>query len=445
MKLLGLIRVSTEGQGQDDKGGIPRQKASLERIASNLGVNIEILPPIIDVGGADLSKSPEWANVIQSLKADPNLFLAVDSVDRLVRADKFDLSVLANLQTIRPIVYTSSGPNDLRQPTGGFLAGLLGLIGGLEKSQIKQRTMGAREAIREAGGFASAAHCLPYGILYSRNRRGWGYDALKISQVKKAFELYANHGLSLSQVAKEVGARGRESVKAWLSNTIYKGLFTYSTQRGMESYPTKPGCEGRQTEKRKREQPLVVRIFAPSEQVVDDDLWAAAYARLIISTDTNRRNREKGAKDLPYSGYLYSALETVFQSINSGIIDFGFDTPTRHVIYGRHRHAGETIYGCRCKSTDDPNAPSPCGLPYFPARSVNTAIDNMFSLLCAQGWYKESLKTVEIGQDETIEKQAKIKRDLDILVKKERRLVDLHVDGAIDRLWQTFMRSQLRF
>ncbi len=431
MNLLGIIRVSTEEQAGADRAGIDRQRAGIERIAASMACSVEILDPVTDVSGSDLAKTEVWKHVVSRLQKDPDLYLAVDSVDRLIRADSFDFRVLETLQKIRPQVYTSQGIYDLSQPSGVLVAGLLGLAGGFEKAQIKARLTGAKEAKRRRGEFPSGENCLPTGVHFCQKSKKWSYTP-EAEKVKEAYRLFVDENLSYAAIARRVGS-SRVTVRLWVQNPIYRGIMAYTHTQTGEPYPTQ---NGKQPAKRKvkRDKPLEVRVFHPDQQLVADGVWEMAQRKAKNITITNRKQREDGSDVIYYSGFLYSAIDRLAYLPDSKPKQVDPDYINKHILYGRNIQGRLPRYSCRCLGRKtDPGAPrEKCGIPLFRCSEVNEALDTLLEKLTRTDLYSKALASLDRQNNREVDPKV-YKKQLADFVKKERRLVDLELDGRISR------------
>ncbi len=63
----------------------------------------DLLDPveIIDVSGSDVDQTQEWREVVLPAIKDPNVHVAMDTIDRLLRADSFNFRVFQDLLSSR--------------------------------------------------------------------------------------------------------------------------------------------------------------------------------------------------------------------------------------------------------------------------------------------------------------------------------------------------------
>ena len=137
------------------------------------------------VSGSSVADSDEWQQIIVPSIQDPDTHLCVDAIDRIIRADSFDFRVFETLQSTDTKIYAPGKIHDLGNPDDAFLAGLLALLGGKEKREIKRRWMDAKEAKRRAGCWVNRLDATPFGTEYNRTAQKWHHspDADTVRQI----------------------------------------------------------------------------------------------------------------------------------------------------------------------------------------------------------------------------------------------------------------------
>ena len=190
--LIGIRRVSSAEQAADDRAGLDRQQTGIERIASRLEVpdNRLKVVTLIDVSGSDISRTPEWRTEVVPLLRDPNVHVAVDTMERLARIDDFDFEVLRVLHRTKTRIYTPTGVMDLKQPTDMLNAGMQGLMGGFFKAYFKQIVHGSKEEKRKKGEFPNSTICLATGVHFDHDTGLWSKTD-EVVHPERAFRLFA--------------------------------------------------------------------------------------------------------------------------------------------------------------------------------------------------------------------------------------------------------------
>lgn len=387
--LVGLARVSTDEQAGERRAGLDRQVESIKRIARSCNVPEDRLTivQVIGVSGSDVGQTPEWTKQVLPLLSGPDTHLAVDAIDRLIRPDRFNFDVLAQLQARGTRVITPTGEIDLRTPAG-FLQAVMGsAVGGMEKMEIGRRSAAAREEKRRRGEWCAGLNILPTGITYNPKTATWGYDD-KAADVRRVFEGVVRDGLTFAQVGREIGVTS-QGVRGILENRLYRGVWRIDEKRGFETYMKKSAKKpSRKKIARTPEEIIEVRVFGDLErgqqpQLIEDSLWYSAQEIIARNKVRHKRARNRSHDHVWASGFLYSALGDV------GSFGFGFDTgPVRireHIIYGVTRRLGtakQASFWYRCQCQGGAGIEHRCGIPHLPAPEINQALDNLFSSIC---------------------------------------------------------------
>jgi len=153
IRLVAMLRVSTEEQAKDDRSGLPRQEEVVLSIAQRLGVPESrlLIVPVIDVSGSDLSQTLEWKTKILPELERPDTHLAIDDVLRILRPDNYDFTVAQEILRTQSMVYTWHGEIDPSTEHGFMMLTLGGLMGGTEKLRFKRIVFGGKETKRKRG------------------------------------------------------------------------------------------------------------------------------------------------------------------------------------------------------------------------------------------------------------------------------------------------------
>ena len=440
VNLIGLVRVSTEGQAKDRKAGVERQVGAVDGIvAAHDNASLLFTKIIKGVGGSDLHETLEWRDEILPALQDPHTHLAVDAVDRLLRPDRFNFTVAQQIVQSGTKIYLPGAVLDPEDTAGWIQLAFGALFGGLEKKEFKRRVFEGREKKRRRGEHVQNHCSLPTGISYDGDTASWGYSE-DAERVREAYRLIVERdervldgvAFNFATVGRLV-SWGREerpfsstTIRNWLCNPIYKGIRRYDTKRGRERYPAR--SPGRQRDRvkvpRVGDEIIEVRVFGgegQQRQLVTDEVWEAAHQIAVGRVRRSRVARRQASDAIPYSSYLYSV---------HGEPDF-----ETHVLYGRG-HAGlrDARYECRCVRESPPTFGHPrCGLARLPADQVNRAIDKFLIDLVHS---REFINRVVLPQyggrgpalDAEVERLEKLSENFD---SQEERLVGLYTTGRL--------------
>ena len=445
MNLIGIVRVSTEEQAGETGEGLARQRDSIQKIAAGLGANLTLVE-ICGVSGSDLADTPEWSEqILPSIRAGAHV--AADAIDRIVRADAFDLRTLATLQATGTRVYLPGRVYDPTDPRDGLTLNLFASIGGYEKKELVRRAQAGKEAKRRNGEWVSRLDALPLGLTYSRETKRWGYND-RADDVRAAFQSVAE-GMSLGKIAERLGLT-RSGARVMLSNPLYKGMLVYDEKRG-EKYKSKGGRQAdRKRVKRLPEEVIEVRVYGDegqADQLVPDTLWRDVQNRIHQVATAFKRQRAKSRPETPFSGHLASYIEPVPMDAGEAIpLTFAGNDARPHTLYGKRAH-GKNYYICRCKnSNSDPHAPKhKCGLGYLKTDYATPGVAEYLRRLTNQPEALAAVKaTVRDSSNGNGAERARLERLLKDIDRKEERLEDLYLDGRISRDRHAAKQDKLR-
>ena len=435
IKIIALVRVSTADQAEEGRAGIDRQVEAIRRIVQ-AEPNATLVDTVFlkDVSGSDVAQTDEWCTRILPRLDDPSTHLAVAAVDRLLRPDAFDFSVLECLQGSGTNLYTPAGPQDPKTVAGFLVLGLGGVIGGLEKLQIKERVFQGKEVKRKRGEHPQSDISLPTGIKYDRKKNRWYYTE-DADKVRRVFDLLVRDGVTcLSEICRRTGIKTGATLRSILSNPIYRGERVIDTKRGPQKYA--PKRRGRQADRKKipRADDEIIRnrVFGGEDQepqLVPDEVWYRAQEILAASTKHYSTKREITDTAAPYSGVLYSA---------SAGADYHL-----HRIVGHSIGARGVWYECQCRKRPRKERCNLRGLPVVP---FNAALDNLLVRLTADPWFVD---TVLIPQfrgtasrtDADLEASGKM---LKTTHGKLQRLQDAYVEGRLEPEYYNRKLKELR-
>jgi DNA invertase Pin-like site-specific DNA recombinase len=435
VKLIGLVRVSTEEQADEGRAGIERQVEAIERIVQ-AEPNCTLMETITlkGVSGSDVPLTAEWRNIILPALQNPETHLAVAAVDRLLRPDNFDFSVLEELQRTQTKLYTPGGIQDPASVAGYLVLGLGSVIGGYEKLQIKERVYQAKEVKRRRGEHPQSTISLPTGVTYDRDTNRWHYTD-DSERVRKAYEMLVREGETCqAEICRATGIKSIATLKSVLRNPIYRGERVIDTKRGTQVYTARR--PGKQADRRKvpraDEEIIKFRAFGGTgqePQLVSDDIWHRAQEILAANKKRHTKARSETTSAAPYSGVFYSAAA-------------GPDYP-HHQITGHSIGFRGVWYECRCRRLPRKER---CNLRGLPVEPINTALDNLLVRLTIDPWFVD---TVLIPQFRVASSRVDV--DLDAARKmlrstegKLQRLQDAYVDGRMEQDYYHRKLGELR-
>ena len=306
-KVLELIRVSTEGQAGSDRSSIPAQRAINRRTAKAYGLEIVRSIEMADVSGAAVLMAPEMQLLLKLMQSPEIHGVVAREFSRLMRPENFgDYALLQAFVDSKTILYLPEGPLDFSSKTGRLMGTIRAAIAGLERSEILERSWGAKEEKRRSGECPTGHITWPYGVAYEKGR-GWYYKP-EAEKVREAFRLFISGVTCYSELSRETGI-SRTALPIILSNPIYTGWRVYDQRRDMAPTALRVKPDGRQSDRRKaqRAQDEIIRV-----QVIGDALISVAdfeRARRIVEGKRERMNKARmvGRSRFTYSGFLRCA------------------------------------------------------------------------------------------------------------------------------------------
>jgi DNA invertase Pin-like site-specific DNA recombinase len=219
MKLVGYVRVSTDGQ--EDNTSLASQQERIECYCK--AFDHELVKVFVEVGsGKDMKNRPEFNKAMEMVKneADGIVSLKLDRIARNCR----DVLVLVEdvLQPNNKALVLLDLNVDTSTPTGKMILTMMAAVAELERAQINERTQGGRKAKADKGGYA-------YGSPKFGESSNDG-QLVKNDDETKVIEIIRRHhksGKSLQAIADFLNQNGYKSKqgKAWYPTTV-KNILT---------------------------------------------------------------------------------------------------------------------------------------------------------------------------------------------------------------------------
>lgn len=201
-KVVGYLRVSTEGQFSDGHG-LDVQERAIRAFAVSQGY--ELVDVVTDcVSGAfPPAERPGFARLVKMASRGEFSILLLYRFDRLARHVLHAVTTVHMLRDRFNIVVRSvTEPIDTATPMGEMIFTVLASMAAQERQVITERTWGGRREKAMKGGFAGGS--APFG--YTRNKEG-GLQVVETeaAAVKRMFEMRRG-GATLQTIANELNA-----------------------------------------------------------------------------------------------------------------------------------------------------------------------------------------------------------------------------------------------
>lgn len=230
---VGYIRVSTEGQAQDDKFGKDAQRDSILRYANDNGYNI-VKWYEDEISGVKDNR-PELDKILYGDEVDnpPYEAVIVAKSDRMARDIKLYFYYLYTLEKKNITLLSVSEQFDEDNGLSGIYRSIMLFVAEQERRNIATRTSGGRKIKAKAGGYSGGRP--PYGYSVSNGQ-------LIINETEKPIVVQVFEGLdegktlwAIADGLTDAGFVTRKGVPFRESNIrairdnrpLYEGMYKY--------------------------------------------------------------------------------------------------------------------------------------------------------------------------------------------------------------------------
>lgn len=239
--VVALVRVSTEGQAAEGRGGIARQWETINRTIVAKGLNCVERIELVDVSGTTISQNVKMREVLRRILNGELQGIVVAELDRLFRpTEPSSYAILQVFKDMGANIYAGDFEYDLTTKTGLLFSSIRSAISGFEIGLMRERQQGAKEAKRRVGKCPTNEVTLPHGIGYSRKTESWLYTP-EIASVVELFRLFDEEGIqNYTELSRRTGIK-LGSIKVILRNPVYTGTRVIDTRRGEAKRTSKSG------------------------------------------------------------------------------------------------------------------------------------------------------------------------------------------------------------
>jgi len=425
-KVIELLRVSTKKQAEDDRAGLPAQRATNKTTAEKYDLEIVETVKLIDVSGAEVLWNEDFQRMLKTIERPDISGVVACEFERLTRPEnKRDGAILQTFADTNTVFYLPTGVMDFNDDEGSLQGDVHSAISAYERRKLKKRTWRGKEERRKQGKWTAGQHSLPYGVGYEENKKTAEFrywykpEAAKVKQVFKRF-LAGNQ--NYSEHAEYLGV-ARTTAKLMLKNPIYMGWYVLDKMRDQSPAGVR---RDKKTGKPSRDKRSITRPpekTIPPRKVIEKGLVSEAEFRkvqsLIAAKQTNNLKKRTQIGAFAYAHKLFcgtcgALLRTQPQA-----------------------KRGHFYYFCSNKKRKDKKTGKPlCGTSYLLRERVEFVLDfQVASHLRNSHWlervFKAEQKRLESGYSEKDCERAQAL--LDSLVQKRQRVVDLAVEGVIGK------------
>lgn len=204
LRVAGYVRTSTDEQAKDATH--ETQITHLRELATARGWDLTLyVEP--GVSGETVAARPRLRELLAAAQAGRYDAVAVRAVDRLSRSQRYSEwgQVLDVLRDARLRLIVGGRETDLGSAVERFSTGALGLVAGLERELIRERTEAGRARALAAGRKPRGVD--PLGLRHHRDEHRWEIVAHEALVVRRAYAL-ALDGLDTRAVSRRLRDEG---------------------------------------------------------------------------------------------------------------------------------------------------------------------------------------------------------------------------------------------
>ena len=289
-KVVGLCRVSTTGQGHEDRGGLPRQRAVIAATIARQNLDCLRVYEISD-SGTDVLRNPTILEILQMVRTGIVTGLVVADLDRLFRPDQpTDYAILQVFKDTGATIFSGDTVYNLDQKDSALFANIRSAISGFELALMKERQHGAKEAKRKEGKCPTNRYTLPLGVAFDRQQQKFIYTD-QIGKVVELFRLFDSGIHNFKELERRTGISyntGRNLIR----NQLYTGWRNITEKRGPKTI-SKTGKSYRKKVKRADNEIIRTRVFekgAISQEMFDR--VQAILARTVYNHLQSKKENE---------------------------------------------------------------------------------------------------------------------------------------------------------
>jgi DNA invertase Pin-like site-specific DNA recombinase len=262
-KVVALVRVSTEDQAKEDRGGVDRQ---LEVIHHCIRIGeLDCIETIIlkGVSGTEVRHNREIQRILQLIESRQIDGVVVADLDRLMRpAAGGAYALLDPFIDSKATNFASGQQLDFANPVTHLIVKILLSFAEFERSLILTRTSGAVRELCRKGRHPFGPQLLPHGVTYNRETYTWGTNE-KIAAIQEAYRLVDEEGLSnINEVARRVGIHQR-ALHNHIRNRLYSGWRIYDTGRESKKVTSRHGRRYKRKVPLPEEEVIKVKVLDP--------------------------------------------------------------------------------------------------------------------------------------------------------------------------------------
>jgi site-specific DNA recombinase len=412
-KVIELIRVSTLGQADEDRAGVPSQRTVNKKTCDQQGLEIGRIFEIADVSGASVLLAPEIQELIRLLESGSFSGVVTREFSRLIRPESFaDFALLQVFVDTKTVLYLPDGPVDFSNKTGRFMGTIRAAIAGMERAEILERVWNAKEEKRRRGELAQGSVVLGFGVDYEPGR-GFFYkpEAQLVGEAARGFLAGKQ---SYAEIAKTLGVTPR-GAHVILRNPIWTGVRVIDKKRDPSTAGKYVGVNGRQADRRKidRSSDEIIRVPVNDRPILNEQEFEELQRLMNLKQEKHWRSQSDYNHRFTYNGFVTclicgQPIQTAHQR--------------RDYYVCKGRRTGQKCHKCQSK--------------YMSRERLEDVLDGLFAFQLSSrsflGKCVSELLKRSTENDSTLECQ-RLNSEPNGFRRKRERVLDIFEDGVIDK------------
>lgn len=233
-KVVSLVRVSTAGQAEDDKTGIPRQRRDIEIHCKAFKLEVVKEFRFEGISGAHVQKTKHFRDMLAMLSKPSIAGVVFGTLDRFFRPEKLSAyDVFSPFESTGKHLFCDLGELDPKNAQDQMRIVLWGQMGGMERHRIKDRLVSGKDIMRSDP--ATKIDTLPQGVIFVRdnpkiNHGHFEYTPFAHDVVRPAFERVLRDE-PIKTVSDDLGFSSPTAMKALLRSKWWIGVKARTKKR----------------------------------------------------------------------------------------------------------------------------------------------------------------------------------------------------------------------
>ena len=207
MNAVVYLRVSTDGQTQEQKYGLSTQWEDIAKYAEQNNINVVETYTEAGVSGSLIDR-PMLNKILKDAEAGKFQYVIVAKLDRVARDLMAQLWIEKELLKKGIEIISVAEPMRATDPTGQLFRHIIGAFAQFERARINERMSGGRLQKAKKGGYAGGR--VPIGYISDKNTNTLVVNPQKVEAIKLVFKLRAL-GMSFQQIADFLNEAGHTS------------------------------------------------------------------------------------------------------------------------------------------------------------------------------------------------------------------------------------------